>query len=388
MYLAKNANLHQKELNDADVLHLAVHRGQTETVNWLIGQDMVLDHHFIGSVVRWTSNRDNVGLLQCLMRQQVPPRFLVNVLFDAARHGDVPALACCLTPVIGLPSTNPTYEGCFDEAAAGGSLAVLEFLCQGGNHDADNTKKTSLLTAAKYGNLHVIQWFSLRSGLSEDEKNDCLLAASSGNNLHIVKWLYRQGADLRKKNGLGHNSLSNAIRCGSTPIVEWFWQQGEDLHQFEENGDSALSLAIHAHEPQIARWLFLRGFRLTRKDLDSVCADRTEQMLGMILKMTSRILRANLFRAASADQKSRLSGLLQLDSENKNSGEEVDARFARINQYNDKTLEHKCLVALANVIGQQSATLEAGLKAVDSLPMSFDCKFNLRELVSVNHCDR
>ena len=114
-----------------------------------------------------------------------------------------------------------------------------------------------------------------------------------------------------------------------------------------------------------------------------------KRMFGMIFKMTSRILRANLFRAASADQKSRLSGLLQLDSENKNPGEEdVDACFARINQYNDRTLEHKCLVALASVIGQQSTNLEASLKAVDSLPMSFDCKFNLRELVSINHCDR
>ena len=66
------------------------------------------------------------------------------------------------------------------------------------------------------------------------------------------------------------------------------------------------------------------------------------------------------------------------------SKEEADASFARFNQYNDKTLEHKCLVTLANLIGQQSDTLEAGLKAVDSLPISSDCKFNLRELVSIN----
>ena len=388
LYLAKNANLHQKEHNNADALHLAVNKGQTETANWLIGQGMVLDHQFTEFTVRWTSNRDNVGLLRCLMRQQAPPKFLVNTLLYAARHGDVLALACCLTPVIGLPSTNIPYEGCSKQASAGGSLAALEFLCQGGNHDVYNTKKSSLVTAAKFGNLHVIQWFSKRSGLSEEEKNDCLLAASAQDNLHIVKWLYRQGADIRKKNSSGYNSLSNAIWCGSTPTVEWFCQQGEDLHQFEENGDGALSLAIRACEPQMARWLFRHGFRLTRKDLDSVCADRTKRMLGMIFKMMSRILRANLFRAASADQKSRLLGLLPLDSENVNPSEDADARFARFNQYSDKTLEHKCLVALASVIGQQSSNLEAGLKAVDSLPMSFDCKFNLRELVSINYHNR
>ena len=388
LYLAKNANLHQKGNNNADALHLAVNNVQTATANWLIGQGMVLNHGFTEFNIWWTSNRDNVGLLQCLLRQQLPPRFLVTVLLRAARYGDVPSLACCLPQVIGLPFPDILHERIFPKASLGGSLAVLEFLCQGGNFHADYKKKYSLIIAATYGNLHVIQWFSMRSGLSEDEKNDCLLAASSRNNLHIVKWLYRQGADIRKKNGLRHNSLSNAIWSGSTPTVEWFWQQGEDLHQFEENGDGALSLAIRAYEPQIVRWLFRRGFRLTRKDLDSVFADDTKQMIGMIFEMTSRILRACLFLAASADQKSRLSGLLQLDSENKNPGEEVDARFARINQYNDKTLEHKCLVALANVIGQQSATLEAGLKAVDSLPMSFDCKFNLRELISINHCDR
>ena len=63
---------------------------------------------------------------------------------------------------------------------------------------------------------------------------------------------------------------------------------------------------------------------------------------------------------------------------------EADARFARFNQYNDKTLEHRCLVALANVIQQQSGTVEAGLKVVDSLPISPVCKFNLRELVNIN----
>ena len=386
LYLAKNANLHQKGDNDADALHLAVNNVRTATVNWLIGQGMVLNHGFTEFNIWWTSNRDNVGLLQCLLRQQLHPRFLFDVLFGAARHGDVPSLACCLTQAFGLLSTNILHKGCFIEASVGGSLAALEFLCQEVNHDADNMKKFSLNIAAKYGNLHVIQWFSMRSGLSEDEKNDCLLAASSTNNLHIVKWLYRQGADIRKKDRLGYNSLSYAIRRGSAPAIEWFCQQGEDLHQFEENGGGALPLAIRAHEPQIVRWLFHRGFRLTRKDLDSVCASHKKRMLGMIFKMTSRILRANLFGTSSADQKSTLLGLLRPDSENKNLGEEdVDACFARINQYNDKTLEHKCLVALARVIGQQSTTLEAGLKAVDSLPMSSDCKFNLRELVSINY---
>ena len=388
LYLEKNANLHQKDHDNADALHLAVNNVQTATANWLIGQGMALDHGFTEFNIWWTSNRDNVGLLQCLARQQLPSRFLVTVLLNAAHHGDVPTLACCLTQVIGLPSSNILHDGCFTEASVGGSLAVLEFLCQGGNHDADFTKKSSLITAAKYDNLHIIQWFWMRSGLSEDEKNDCLVAASARNNLHVVKWLYQQGADLRKKNYLGHNSLSNAIWCGSTPAMEWFCQQGEDLHQFEEDGVGALPLAIRACEPQIARWLFHRGFRLTRKDLDSVCTDRTKRMLGMIFKMTSRILRASLFRAASADQKSTLLGLLRLDSENEIPSEEVDACFARINQYNDRTLEHKCLVALASVIGQQSTNLEAGLKAVNNLPMSSDCKFNLRELVSINHCDR
>ena len=42
------------------------------------------------------------------------------------------------------------------------------------------------------------------------------------------------------------------------------------------------------------------------------------------------------------------------------------------------------MTTLANFIGQQSGTLEAALKAVDSLPLSSVCKFNLRELVIIN----
>ena len=42
------------------------------------------------------------------------------------------------------------------------------------------------------------------------------------------------------------------------------------------------------------------------------------------------------------------------------------------------------MVTLANLIGQRSGTLEAALKAVDSLPLVSVCKFNLRELVIIN----
>ena len=104
----------------------------------------------------------------------------------------------------------------------------------------------------------------------------------------------------------------------------------------------------------------------------------------MIFKMTSKIARANFFHSCNVDEKLKLLDLLQLDGDGP-SEEEADACFARFNQYNDKTLEHKCIVVLANLIGQQSGALEASLKAVDSLPISSDGKFNLREeLVSIN----
>ena len=99
--------------------------------------------------------------------------------------------------------------------------------------------------------------------------------------------------------------------------------------------------------------------------------------------MMSRIGRAKLFHSSSPNDKSRLIRTLQLDRRNWDPYEDVDVTFARFNQYNDKTLEHKCLVTLANLIEQQSSTLEAGLQAVDSLTVSSDCKSNLRELVSI-----
>ena len=225
----------------------------------------------------------------------------------------------------------------------------------------------------------------MRSGLSEDEKNDCLLAATSTNNLHIVKWLYRQGADIRKKDHLGYNSLSYAIRCGSAPATEWFCQQGEDFHQVKQNGKGALSLAIEASQPQVARWLFRRGFQLIKEDIRYAFPNSGDRVFSMIFKMTSGVRRATLFHSCRLSDKLRiLTGLGRLRNNENLSEEEADANFARFNQYNDKTLEHKCLVAVAKLINPQSGTLKAGLKFVDSLSIIAACKYNLRELVSIN----
>ena len=190
--------------------------------------------------------------------------------------------------------------------------------------------------------------------------------------------------DVGAKTVDGHCSLSYAVCTGNTTMVEWFCQQGEDLHQVQVNGKGALSLAIGSCKPQVARWLLHRGCRLTRRDVNYTYYRCEKQVLGMIFKMTSKIARANFFHSCNVDEKLKLLDLLQLDGDGP-SEEEADACFARFNQYNDKTLEHKCIVVLANLIGQQSGALEASLKAVDSLPISSDGKFNLREeLVSIN----
>ena len=167
------------------------------------------------------------------------------------------------------------------------------------------------------------------------------------------------------------------------PLLQWFCQQGVDIHQVEANGKGPLSLAIQACEPQVARWVFQRGFRLIARDIKYAFPNPRELVLGMIFKMTSKIRRANLYHSVRLDQKLWLLHGLRLDSNTENPIK-ADASFARFNRYNDKTLEHKCLVVLANVIGQHCGTLEAGLKTVDSLPIAADCRFNLRELVSIN----
>ena len=191
--------------------------------------------------------------------------------------------------------------------------------------------------------------------------------------------------DVGAKTVDGHCSLSYAVCTGNTPMVEWFCQQGEDLHQVQVNGKGALLLAIGSCKPQVARWLFHYGFRLTKRDVKFARRWCEKKVLGMIFKMTSRIRRAHLFHSCSLDQKLRLLDFLRPDSDNKIlSEEEADASFARFNQYSDKTLEHKCLVALTNLIRQQSDTLEAGFKAVNNLPISSECKFNLRELLSIH----
>ena len=389
LYTEKNANLYRQTYDGSDALHLAVIRGQTETANWLISQGMALaPDYFKEHSMRWISNRNNLIPLQFLLRRQlIPSKFLVDTMLNAARRGDVPVLACCLSEDINKPLANAACVSCFTEASSSGSLVTLEFLCQysEGNRGVDKARRLSLLTAARYGNLHIIQWFWRRSGLSKHENDACLLAASGYDQFHVVKWLFRLGANIESRAGCAYRALSNTICCGNTLGVEWFCQQGVDPHQVEEDGDGALSLAIACSRPQVARWLFHHGFRLTKRDVKFASRWCEKQVLGMIFKMTSRIRRALLFHSCSLDQKLRLLDLLRADSDNEIlSEEEADASFARFNQYSDKTLEHKCLVALTNLIGQQSGTLEAGFKVVNNLPISAESKFNLRELVSIH----
>ena len=292
------------------------------------------------------------------------------------------------------PDRHHFITSCFHAAALGGTLAMLEYLCHypEGDYDVDSAKKACLHGAAKHGNLHIIQWFWTRSGLSQDEKNSCLLSASSDGHLHVVKWLHKQGADIRVE-GRGDSVSSCAGRLGDVPVLEWFYQQGGDLHQVTENGKSAVLEAIQSDKPQAVIWLFQRGYRLTNRDIDYIFTRRlgprsgiSERLMGVLFKMTSKIRRASLFHSSSLYQKLWiLTRLLQLCGENEDlSEEDADARFARFNQYNDKKLQQKCLVALANLIGEQSTTVEAGLNAVDSLSIPSDCKFNLRELVAIN----
>ena len=172
--LERHADLNRKNLLKADALQMAIVQGHTEIANWLIGQGAVLKFDFFEqgpswSTVQWNSNRDNVGLLHCLLRQQFPHEFLVTAMLDAARYGDIPVLACCLSAGMSLrPNDDYFHRSCFEAAAAGGSLAALEYLCDysGGDYDVDKAKKSFLVAAARSGNLHIIQWFWRRSALS------------------------------------------------------------------------------------------------------------------------------------------------------------------------------------------------------------------------------
>ena len=386
--LEKNANLHAH--GQVDALHLAVIGGHTETARWLIGRGMVLNpDYFKEHPLHLISNRNNVGLLQFLLHQQLSPQFFLAAMLDAARNADVPALACCLSAGVSRD------ESCFCAAADSGSLAALECLCHGSEGDVDKARRTFLESAAQSGNLHIIQWFWRRSGLSKDEKNCCLFAASNNAHFHVVKWLYRHGADIVVKNEWGHNSIVNLMRIGNIPMLEWFCQRGVDLHQVERNGKGALSLAIEAFDPQVAMWLFHRGLRLTKKDIEHAFSSPRRNVLRMLINMTSRIRRANLFHSLDLKQKLWLLDALQLrggsevqgmiDSNSDDLDEKAaNACFARFNQHNDKTLEHKSIVVLAGLVREQSRTLEEGLKTVDDLPIPLSCKGNLRELVVIN----
>ena len=389
----RNADLHQKSIYGSDALHLAVANGQVGTAKWLTGQGMVLSRDLIAMYqmeyqTSRTSNRSNAELLQYLLRQQISPRRLLLAIFDAAGHGDLPAITCCLFPGNSLkPSDTYLIKNCFIAAAAVGSLTTIEFLCHypGSDHDIKPIKKTVLESAAHNGNLHIIQWFWLRGGLSQDEKNGCLLAGSFHGHVHIVKWLYGQGADIWAKSEQGLHSLARgALFRGDLPLLEWFYRQGGDVcHEFKSK--SALSKAIGFGQAQVTLWLFQRGFFLTKGDLDHIPSHPVAQILGMVFKMTSKIRRFILFHSADPNQKVSLLRALQLcrDDENPSEGE-ADASFARFNQYSDKTLKHECLFAVASIIRQRSGALEAGLKAVDNLPITSDCKFDLRELLPIS----
>ena len=393
LYLEKNANLHQRAFGRADALLFAVIGGQTDTAIWLIDQGMMLDTDFFTKYspnVRWTNNSNIAGLLQCLLHQQLPPGFLFTTMLHAARKGDVPALTRCLSA---RTSVKDRYfnEDHFAEAAGSGSLAVLEHLCPHSSRDVHEGEIAC--AAAKRGNLHVIQWLWTRSRLSTFELDCCLSAASANDHFHVVKWLRGHGASFGLINNWGFGGFESAVRHGNIPMLEWFCQQSKNTYRIKENCQNALSQAIRGDKPRVAIWLLHRGFRLTKGDIHCTYNRPNRprwRLLSMIFKMTSKIGRANLFHSLGPELKLWLLVILNLYSyfdfvNNKHPSEaEVNARFARFNGCNDETLEHKCLIALTKVIEQRSGTFEAGLKAIDSLPISSGCKFDLRELFCIS----
>ena len=399
-WLHHKTHLHRKNWSSACALQMAVAFGHIETAKWLAGQGMAPDSS--RAINPWHNESfsgkcNKVELLQYMLRQQKPPEhYLHRTMLDAAGDGDVPALACCLSAGIKLRSNGIFRNSCFDKAAAAGSLAALKYLCDWRGCEVDSEKKSFLSAAASSGNLHIIQWFSARSTLSQDEKNDCLLSAVGRDQFHVVKWLCSQGADYGEKDNWGSCALSYAMHNGNVAMLEWFCQRGGDIDQIEINGRSALSWAIDASQPQVTLWLLRRGCRLTKSDIVYIfhrsrqlppkrVRNSRELSLGMIFAMTSKIHRAVFFHSCSLEQKFWLLYCLGLYGVNeKPSEEEVDACFVRFNQYSGKTLEHKCLLAVTRVIKQRSGTLEACLDAIDSLPISFDCKGSLRELADVN----
>ena len=400
LYQENNALPYRKNWLGAYALQMAVAHGHIETAKWLGGRGMVEDcSHTINlwHNESFTGKCNKVELLQYMLRQQEPPEhYLHRAMLDAAGDGDVPALACCLSAGISLRPNGIYRNSCFDKAAAAGSLAALKYLCDWRGCDVDSEKKFFLSAAASSGNLHIIQWFSARSTLSQDEKNECLLFAASRDQFHVVKWLCSQGAGFGEKNDWGNCALFYVMNTGNVAMLEWFCQRGGDIAQIDVNGQSVLSLAIDASQPQVALWLLGRGCGLTKRDIAYTFHRRRlsppkrvrnsrELLLGMIFAMTSKIHRASLFHACSLQQKFWLLYCLGLYGVNeKPSEEEVDACFARFNQYNYKTLEHKCLLAVSRVIKQRSGTLKACLDAIDSLPVSCDCKGSLRELAGIN----
>ena len=390
LYLEKNANLHQRAFDRADALLFAVIGGQTDTAIWLIDQGMTLDTDFFTKYspnVRWTNNSNIAGLLQCLLHQQLPPGFLFTTMLHAARKGDVPALTRCLSA---RTSVKDRYfnEDCFAEAAGSGSLAVLEHLCPHSGRDVHEGEIAC--AAAKRGNLHVIQWLWTRSRLSTFELDCCLSAASANDHFHVVKWLRGHGASFGLINNWGFGGFESAVRHGNIPMLEWFCQQSKNTYRIKENCQNALSQAIRGDKPRVAIWLLHRGFRLTKGDIHCTYNRPRWRLLSMIFKMTSKIGRANLFHSLGPELKLWLLVILNLYSyfdfvnSKRPSEAEVNARFARFNGCNDETLEHKCLIALTKVIEQRSGTFEAGQKAIDSLPISFGCKFDLRELFCIS----
>ena len=395
--LERNALLQPRTSDHADALQLAVYWCHTETAQWLIDQGMVPNcDYFIHNPLPWIRNRNNVGLLHCLLRQQFSPELLVPTMFDAARGGDVHALACYLSTGIRTIPEMLRYRRldigasalpeCFGQIGCGGSVASLEYLYHysraDGDFDGEKIKRSTLAAAARHGNLPIIQWFWLRSEPSKDVQQSCLSIASNYDQLHIVKWLHGQGVNVRE-----FVSFLAAAGNGNIPMLEWNCQQGEAPCQAHYD-EGALLLAVYRAKPQTARWLFNRGSRLMKKHMTILRERETipeaVSVFGMIFTMTSMIRRASLFHSSSLDEKLSILRELQLCGDDENlSEEEADASFARFNKYDDQTLEHKCMTALANLTGQQADTLEAGLRIVDSLPITPVCKFNLRELVII-----
>ena len=387
----EKADLHQTCCDGQNALHIAAAKKHLTICQWLYQRNVRFNQDKPISSVIFAADHGDFKMLKWLHAAGFPlAENGESALEGAIRSGHLPMAQWCIDNMEHA-HLEVSLERCFKIAGDRGDLTALRWLCQQVakvlcGTDVAGLIEACLSAAALAGKLHIIEWLQGEYQLPHDPDQAVKLilmdSVDKGWTLRLMKWYHRQWGITSNVNQKTM-AVYKAIRGGHLPTLQWFCQNGTDIYRVWPGGKIALSLAIEYRHTMMAQWLVRsRGMNLLAEDIPEQCSPYQKDLIAALFVMMPGINQATLFSRLLPTQKQWLLAALKLDYPENSTAQALEDCLRRFNQYDLRSLRHRCLESIVTNMDDSYPNLDAALKHSGSLPIPKRLATDLQRLLT------